>query len=385
MYLLMEKKKVLLEIIPTLANGGAESLVKEYALAFQDSKNVELKLILMWDYEGSVNSKILREAGIKYDVIYKKYSVFTRLLHKICGKMLISNYINKFCKKYDVSFIHCHLVMISYIEKAMKENPDLKIYYTLHSSAKAYFEEGHPDTPQIKKVYDTGRLTLICLSKFMENEVRNKYGFNNTITLYNGVKLERFINNKFTKEGARKDLGIPLDAYVVGNVGRFTVEKNHYFIVDRFAELLQKKPNVFLLLDGDADIESNLKNEVIDYIASKGISDRTLILSRRTDMDRIYKAMDLFFFPSLSEGFPLSIVEAQATGLKCLTSERVTNETFVTDQVEVLSLDDDKEKWVDALINWKNNAKPTNSFANLDIKNVAKVFEGYLLGDKNGR
>ena len=361
----MEKKKVLVEFITTLSNGGAESLIREYALRLKDSPKVELKIVLIWDFEGSVNSKILKENNISYDVIYPSFGGKNALFHKFFGKKHIGNYLKKYCEKNHVDVVHSHLETIKYLDPVVKHCKDVKILYTIHSDPATYFEEKNDRIPYIKKYSELNRITLVCIDKGMEQIINSKYHYTNTVTINNGIDTSRFLE-KFDKKEVRKSIGVPEKAFVIGNVGRFTYAKNHPFIIKVFEEVLKIKDNAHLLLVGDGE----LKEETMDLINSKGLSDKVSILSKRTDVNRLYQAMDIFLFPSNFEGLPLSVLEAQLSGLNCVVSERITPQVFVYNQVTVLKLSDDVSKWVDALLNFKSNAKPLNKAEDYDIKNV---------------
>lgn len=76
-----------------------------------------------------------------------------------------------------------------------------------------------------------------------------------------------------------------------------------------------------------------------------GISDKVLFLGNRGDVWDYYQAMDLFLFPSLYEGLPGTVLEAQTSGLPCLVSDSVTREVGITDLVAFFSLREPAEEW----------------------------------------
>ncbi len=143
--------------------------------------------------------------------------------------------------------------------------------------------------------------------------------------LYCGIDLKpfkEFVDRKLVRD----ELGIPLDAYVIGHVGRFMPQKNHNLIIDIFHAVLQRIPHAFLLLVGDGP----LRNEIENKINRLGMGARVLLTGSRSDVPRLMKgAMDLFLFPSLYEGLGLAVVEAQACGLPCVISDSIPEETTV--------------------------------------------------------
>ncbi len=79
------------------------------------------------------------------------------------------------------------------------------------------------------------------------------------------------------------------------------------------------------------------------------------------------KAFDVFVFPSLYEGLGIAVIEAEASGLKCVVSDNVPKAVDLTGNVRFLSLNDDMNKWYDELINNKDLKDIKNSLSSYDI------------------
>ena len=91
--------------------------------------------------------------------------------------------------------------------------------------------------------------------------------------------------------------------------------------------------------------------------SQKNISDYIILLGNRNDVDRIYQAMDVFVLPSQYEGLPVVGVEAQASGLPCILSDRMTSETKMSTNVCFLSIDKGVRIWTDEILKHKNNKR----------------------------
>ncbi len=129
---------------------------------------------------------------------------------------------------------------------------------------------------------------------------------------------------------AREQLGIPDDSFVVGHVGSFTPPKNHKFLLDILAEVARKDNSARLVLVGDGP----LRHRIVEMAASKGVSARVIMAGIRADVAQILMdAVDVFVFPSLYEGLPLAVVEAQAAGLPIVISDRVTPEVEILQEL----------------------------------------------------
>lgn len=158
--------------------------------------------------------------------------------------------------------------------------------------------------------------------------------------LNNAVNAEEFHFNPFVRNQVRQELGIE-NKLVIGHVGRFNKQKNHDFLIDIFKSIHERQPDAVLLLIGDGALKKNIKHKVFKL----GLSDNVLFLGIRQDISNLMQAMDLFLFPSLFEGLPVVLVEAQAAGLKCIVSNTITKETDVTGRISYLSLNDSSEEW----------------------------------------
>ena len=102
--------------------------------------------------------------------------------------------------------------------------------------------------------------------------------------------------------------------------------KNHTFLLDVFAQICKELPSSRLLLVG----EGGLMDSVREKAASLGLSDRVIFTGNQAKVSDFYMAMDFFVFPSIFEGLPGSVIEAQASGLRCLVSDSVTDEVLIT-------------------------------------------------------
>lgn len=159
--------------------------------------------------------------------------------------------------------------------------------------------------------------------------------------LNNAIDVRRFSFNQETRKQVRSELHIAENAIVIGHVGRFVEAKNHLFLIEVFADVRKHDPNAVLLLVGDGERRS----EIQAAIAEKSLEDAVILTGVRSNVWDFYQAMDVFVFPSIYEGLPVSLVEAQAAGLPCCVSTSVPREAAITDLVQFHSLSDSAEKW----------------------------------------
>ena len=162
--------------------------------------------------------------------------------------------------------------------------------------------------------------------------------------LNNAVDLEAFAFSARAREDTRRLLGLE-GAFVVGNVGRLSVEKNHGLLLRAFAALHSLRRSCKLLRVGDGALRVRLGQQC----AERGIAQDVLFLGRRGDIPALLSAMDVFVLPSLFEGMPVAAVEAQASGLPCVMSDTITREAGVVNS-RFLPLDAAASAWAEAIL-----------------------------------
>lgn len=184
------------------------------------------------------------------------------------------------------------------------------------------------------------------------------------ILIYNGIDLARFAFNPAHRQELRGKLGWE-DCFVIGHAGHFAPVKNQAFLLERMPEILQKKPNARLLLLGDGKDRPVLEEKVRQL----GLEKYVHMTGNVHNVADYLNAMDVFAFPSLYEGMPLAMVEAQTNGLPCVISDRIPKDVHLTDLVTALSLDGNAEDWVNALIGARRTA-PEVYFEKMENKGL---------------
>lgn len=162
----------------------------------------------------------------------------------------------------------------------------------------------------------------------------------------NAIELDRFAFDEEARTRLRKEIEASDDIRVIGQVGRFSAQKNQLFSLDVLAELVKKNPRVLLVFLGVGDDMDKVKAKAHDL----GLSDHVRFLGMRFDVNEWYSAFDVLLFPSLYEGLPLTAVEAQVSGLPLVVSDNITNEAFLDEgRVETHSLEDPLSEWCSSL------------------------------------
>ncbi|WP_274648611.1 glycosyltransferase family 1 protein [Paenibacillus humicola] len=138
----------------------------------------------------------------------------------------------------------------------------------------------------------------------------------------NGIEGVRFAFDPGKRANVRSELGIGENTFVIGHVGRFLPQKNHAYLIERFAEFKLIHGNCKLLLAGDGP----LRTEMETFADKLKVKDDMCFLGIRDDVDSLLQCFDVIVFPSLHEGLPLTLIEAQRAGLTCIISDTITTE-----------------------------------------------------------
>ena len=184
------------------------------------------------------------------------------------------------------------------------------------------------------------------------------YGKKNFTVINNGVEVEKFAYHPEVRVAKRKELGLEND-FVIGNIGRFNLQKNHTFLIDIFEALVRQEPAARLVLAGNGPLEQSIKNKT----AGKNLQDKVLFLGVRKDVVQLYQACDVLCMPSLYEGLPVVGVEAQAAGLPCVFADTITPEVLLLPTSSMLSLKDCAAKWAQAILALKDTPRTSGADA----------------------
>lgn len=157
----------------------------------------------------------------------------------------------------------------------------------------------------------------------------------------NGIDVEKYKFNENKRKLLRKKLQIENDI-VFGHIGAIKTQKNHDLLIDIFSLFKKKNPSAKLILVGDGDLRSAIEKKV----ESLELTESVLFLGVRSDIPDLLNVFDVFIFPSLYEGLPFALIEAQASGLQCVVSDKIPKDVFITNQVHSMPLSAPIFDWV---------------------------------------
>lgn len=200
-------------------------------------------------------------------------------------------------------------------------------------------------------LYEKMFIKKYCTDMFMCSKPAGEWSYGKKavaegrVKYLNGiVETNKFKYNEQVRREMREELNVG-DKIVIGHIGRFMKQKNHMFLLEIFKEIHSMNPNTVLVLCGNGILEDNIKTKAKELgiendVIYTGVKDYVNV-----ETCRLYQAFDLFLFPSLWEGLPLSGIEAQTSGLPLVMSDVIAKQTIVTENVTQVSLSKSTEEW----------------------------------------
>ena len=207
------------------------------------------------------------------------------------------------------------------------------------------------------------------------------YNSGKIVLLKNGLNLDDYKFDKHKREVVRKGLGLTDDVFVIGHIGRFQKQKNHMKLVDIFYEFQKQNNNSFLIMIGSGELKTKIETKV----KALKIDQKVLFCGLKDNIPDFLSAFDAFVFPSLFEGMPNTVVEAQASGLPCVVSDTITKEADITKTVTFVSNRAPITEWIQS-IKRRTDEKRSLAYSQLyksgyDIASVTSCFVKAIFND----
>lgn len=357
--------KRILHVVTYMGKGGLETMIMNHYRHIDRTK-IQFDFLVHRDFEADYDAEI----------------------SALGGKIFYLPPLNPFSREYlsalDLFFedhpeyktVHCHLDCMSGIILRAAQK-----YGVPNRIAHAHSSNQTKDTKYLLKLYFKTLIPKYATELFACGKQAGEwmFGGHNFKIINNAIDTGLYRYSPDTASEVRGELGIPKDAVVLGHVGRFDPPKNHRFMLKMMLAVSDKRDDVYLLLVGDGE----LRERISELAVALGIRDRIIFAGVRNDVNRMLSAMDVFLMPSLYEGLPLSIIEAQSAALPCLISSGVPKECDKTGLVEQLSLEEGSEVWIEKALSMSapDRKDVTDKIINagFDIKNNAAELQKFYL------
>lgn len=312
-----------LHVVTIMNRGGLETFIMNVYRKIDRSK-IQFDFLVHRDSKGDFDQEILSLGGRIYHI--RKFNPLNFKYYKelFCILRLLRD---------EHSIVHSHLDAISAIPLFLAKLLGYKnrIAHSHNSSADKNWK-------YVIKLALAYPIRFVATDLFACGIDAGKFVFGSKAkfeVIYNGIDVKTFSFNELIRDEIRRELHVE-KRKVIMHVGRFFGVKNQKFIVKKICENIKYDEDVVFILVGDGPDRKELE----DYCKKRNMVDNIKFLGVRDDVSKLLNAADLFIFPSLFEGLPLTLVEAQASGIKCLISDSIPDDCILTDLIRKLSLDD---------------------------------------------
>lgn len=335
------KDKVLgmrvLHVIGAMDRGGAESLLMNIYRNI-DRKKIQFDFLVHEDRKCDFDDEIESLGGGLFRI--RRFNGMNGIAYRAsCGAFFEEN--------HDFAAVHVHIG--SCAAMVIREAKKHGLYCIAHSHSK-----NGPLSPMELAFrffsYPTRYLADYFLACSRTAGI-DRFGLkvaesDRFAVLNNGIEIAKYCFDPAVRQKYRKSFGLLPFERAVCHVGRFVEQKNHRFLIEAFAKACGEDSNLKLFLVGRGPLESAVRAQVGEL----GIDDRVVFLGVRDDVPSLLMAMDLFVFPSVTEGLGIAAIEAQAVGLPCLLSCELPDMALCAPYAEKVSTLKYPSVWADKII-----------------------------------
>lgn len=331
----MRKIKILY-VVPSLSKAnGVASYVMNYYRKFEKGK-IQCDFLLLHKRENFYKEEIEKNTDNVFEISIEE-----------CNKNIIkfNNKVKKFFKQHnDYDIIHCNVANLGVfvLYHAKKNNIKVRILHA-HATKTAdnFYKKFRNDLimPFVKKLANH---FFSCSNLAGINTFGNKTKFD---IVNNAIDIEKYKFDSNKRKELRNKLKIE-DKFVIGNIGRLCNQKNQKYLLGVFKEILQINNNSVLIIIGNGPLEEELKQQSRNL----NIDDKVMFLGKADNPEDYYQIFDLFVLTSFYEGLPVVGIEAQAAGIKCAFSDKITKEVNFNDDNLFFSIEDSYKKTAENII-----------------------------------
>lgn len=360
----------ILHVVTYMGRGGLETMIMNYYRHIDRSK-VQFDFLTHRDFKADYDGEIESFGGKIFHL--PKLVPWSRKYKKALNVFLAEH------PEYKIVHVHQDCLSSVILKAAKKNNLPVRIAHS-HSSNQ------DKNLKYLIKLYYKRYIAKYATHLFACGKDAGDWMFGGAPyeIINNAIDTKKYEYNPEIRSKMRKELGINDNDFVIGHVGRFNSVKNHTFLLDIFNEFKKLQKNSVLLLVGDGELRSSIEKKAKEL----NITNDVIFTGVRSDVPDLMQAMDCFVFPSLYEGLPVTLIEAQSSGLPCIVSSEVPSDCDKTDLVEHIPLSDSVNVWVKHILNRKNKEreKYSEAIANLgyDININAKKLENFYIENWKG-
>jgi len=289
---------------------------------------------------------------------------------RILGVRSYKKFWNSFFRNNKYKIVHAHMQSTASIY--LKTAQQYKIKTICHSHTASYGKGFKAIAKRFlqRNIVKYSDIKLACSN----NAGVWLYGKNTDFSIVNNsIDLKKFIFDKNIRNSKRAELNIEDGKFVIGHIGRFDEAKNQSFLIDIFKVYHQKNNNSILLLIGDGKLKISLEKKA----EALGLKEKVYFLGVRRDANELYMVMDFFIFPSIYEGLPLTLIEAQVSGLSSLISDTITAEVKISKNLKFESLENAPAVWAEKIITSNLREELEIQINDFDVDKVVEILTDF--------
>lgn len=324
-----------LHVLPGLQHGDGMSTVFMNYLRTVDHDEFVFDVICHWPYDEDYKDEVERYGGnVTY---YPKFNMSN--IRE--SKKAVNNYFNSNAS-YDV--VHCHMANAAFIYlKAARENGvPLRILHSHQDHYADSWTHAVRNYPLVAMGKHYANYYIACSEKAGDFLFRDK----KYTILKNSIPTQQYRYDSVLRQQWREANSVENDI-VFSNIGRLSLQKNQEFVLNVYSGIRNTLPSSKLFIAGDGE----LREELRQHARQLGIDEYVVWLGNTNHMNELYQGVDVLLFPSLYEGLPMTLIEAQAAGVSCLASDCISEEAMVTDFVKELPIDQGVALWIESSLN----------------------------------
>ena len=361
----------ILQVVTHMNRGGAETMLMNYYRKI-DRKRIQFDFLTHRSEPKDYDDEIKALGGKIYHlppVDPSGFNGYRRELKKF------------FLEHKEYKIVHSHLDTLStYVLRAAKK-AGVPVRIAHSHNTKSDFDLKFPVRVYSKLKLKKSATQYFACSKDAGIWLFGNKKIDNVTVLNNAIDIKNYKYNQQKELEVKKNLNLE-GKLVIGHIGRFNKQKNHEFLIDIFYEVYKKNKDCIMLLVGDGI----LKSKIYEKVSKLNLSDNIKFLGVRSDVTDLVQAFDVFLFPSLYEGLPVTLIEAQAAGLKCIASDCITKDCDLTGNIEFLNLKDSPKKWAEKVLSIYDSYKKTDTSelvkkGGFDIGENIKWLEGFYINE----
>lgn len=369
----------ILNLFTIMNRGGAETLVMNLYRHIDRSK-IQFDFMVHRKERGAYDDEIESLGG----------KIFRMCPISFCNVNIYRDSLASFFKEHrgEYFIIHSHMSEMGYFvfKEAIKYNIPIRILHA-HSAPNRLYGTPIIRFKRIFRNYFAKEMCKMATDYFTCSNVAAAWLFRSKPSvkfhyLRNAVDSLLFSYDKDKSHFLRQKMDVE-DFFVIGHVGNFSLAKNHTYLIDIFAAFNKKHPKSVLLLVGSGGLKKKIELKVKQY----NLQGKVFFLGMRSDVQDLMQVFDVLVFPSLYEGLPVSLVEAQAAGLPCIVSENIAPEAKIIDDYIPVSITQPAENWIPFIEKYMDyERKDTSAMikkAGFDVISCAEELSSFYLDKIN--